>query len=141
MAEHPNSVAHRFKPGSAPANRVPIGSERVVAGYVEIKVDEPNPHTGHSTRFVQKHVWLWKKINGPVPRGHCLKSLDGNKLNTDPENWIAIPRALLPRLNGRFGRNYDTAPAELQPAILAIARLEHAARERLKDADTGCKNG
>lgn len=45
------------------------------------------------------------------------------------DNWVAIPRALLPRLNGRFGRNYDDAPPELKPAILAIAKLEHAARE------------
>lgn len=134
MAEHPNSVAHRFKPGAVPPNRVPLGTERIVAGYTEIKVDERNPHTGHSTRFVQKHRWLWEKVNGPLPIGHCLKSLDGNKLNTEPSNWIAIPRALLPRLNGKSGRNYDNAPRELQPAILAIAKVEHAARERLKAA-------
>lgn len=32
-------------------------------------------------------------------------------------------------LNGRFGRDYDTAPSELKPTILAIAKLEHKARE------------
>ncbi|QIG80073.1 hypothetical protein [Stakelama tenebrarum] len=46
-----------------------------------------------------------------------------------PDNWTMIPRAMLPRLNGRFGRNYDAAPTDLKPTILAIAELEHRARE------------
>jgi hypothetical protein len=35
----------------------------------------------------------------------ALKCLDGNKQNTDPSNWEAVPRALLPRLAGgnRYG--------------------------------------
>lgn len=67
-----------------------------------------------------------------MPDGHVLKCLDGNKLNTEPSNWEAVPRGLLPRLNSRFGRNYDTAPAELQPTIMAIAKLEHGIRGRSK---------
>jgi hypothetical protein len=39
---------------------------------------------------------------------------------------------MAPRLNGRFGRGYDAAPAELKPIILATAKLEHAAREARK---------
>lgn len=31
--------------------------------------------------------------------------------------------------NAKVGRDYDTAPAELKPTILAIAKLEHKARE------------
>jgi hypothetical protein len=49
-------------------------------------------------------------------------------MNTDPANWELIPRALLPRLNGRHTLAYDPAPAELKPALLATAKLEHAAR-------------
>ena len=45
--------------------------------------------------------------------------------------------ALAPRLNGRFGRGYDTAPPELKPTILAIAKLEHAARIKRKGPDHG----
>jgi hypothetical protein len=71
----------------------------------------------------------WEAANGPLPRDHALKCLDGNRLNTDPANWACIPRALLPRLAGRWRRAYDTAPPELRPTLLAIATLEHAARE------------
>ncbi|MFD2855379.1 HNH endonuclease [Seohaeicola zhoushanensis] len=79
-------------------------------------------------RWRAVHLIHWEERNGPLPKGYALKCLDGDKLNTDPANWEAI-RALLPRLNGRFGRNYDTAPAELKPTIMTITKLEHRARE------------
>ncbi len=129
MPYHPNSAATRFQKGGLPHNTRYLGHERLTKeGYVEISVAETNPHTGYERRYVQKHRWLWEQANGPVPEGHCLKCLDGDKANTDPSNWEAIPRALLPRLNARFGRDYDAAPAEIKPTIMAITKLEHAAR-------------
>lgn len=125
-------LATAFRKGSVPANRKPLWTERMGrSGYIEISVPERNPYTGHSTRYRQKHTYLWEQVNGPVPDGHALKCLDGDKTNCDPANWIAIPRALLPRLSGaNRGRiAYDTAPPDLKPALLAIARLEHAARK------------
>lgn len=120
----------RFKKGQLPHNTKFAGHERITHdGYVEISIDEVNPHTGFERRYVLKHRWLWEKANGPVPEGHRLKCLDGDKANCDPSNWEALPKALAPRLNGRFGRGYDEAPAELKPTIMAIAKLEHQARE------------
>lgn len=127
------SARTQFKKGQAPPNTKPLGHERITKdGYVEISVAETNPYTGYQRRYVHKHRHLWEQANGPVPEGMCLKSLDGDKTNTDPANWVVIPRALLPRLNGRFGRNYDEAPPELKPTIMAIARLEHSARTARK---------
>lgn len=124
-----NGATGRFSPGQRPHNTRHLGHERLThAGYVEISVPERNPYTGYPRRYVHKHRWLWEQAHGPIPENHVLKCLDGDKSNTDPTNWEAIPRSLLPRLNGRFGRNYDSAPAELKPTILAIAKLEHAAR-------------
>ena len=132
---HPNSAATQFKPGAVPPNRKPMSSERIGKdGYIEMKVPERTPHTGHATRYMHKHRWLWEQAHGPVPTDMVLKCLDGDKTNTDPSNWIMVSRALLPRLAGRWGMNYDTAPAELRPALLAIARLEQAARERRRKA-------
>ena len=99
-------------------------------GYVSMIVAERNPHTGADTRRVLKHAYLWEKANGPIPEGHCLKCLDGDKTNTDPANWEAIPRALLPRLSGgRWHQPYDSYEPEARPAVLAVAKLEHAARQ------------
>lgn len=139
MPYNANSAATRFKKGQRPANKQFVGYERIDRreGYVMLCVAEPNPWTGAPTHMVHKHRWLWERANGQVPEGHRLKCLDGDKTNTDPANWACIPKALAPRLNGRFGRGYDTAPAEIKPLILATAQLEHAAREARK---SGRKN-
>ena len=134
MPFNPNSARTQFKKGRLPHNTRGAGHERIDSkdGYVIMIVDEPNPWTGAKTRPVHKHRYLWEKLNGPVPEGHRLKCLDGDKTNTDPSNWEAIPAAMAPRLNGRFGRGYDHAPAELKPTIMLTAKLEHAAREAMK---------
>jgi hypothetical protein len=125
----PGSEKGWFKKGQRAGNKAGIGHEYVDRdGYVMICVDQQNPWTGAATRMIHKHRWFWEQANGPVPAGYRLKCLDGDKRNTDPANWEAIPFALAPRLNGRFGRGYDTAPAELKPLIMATAKLEHAAR-------------
>jgi len=124
-------LATAFKPGNRPHTWRGAGHERIDSkdGYVVMIVEETNPWTGAPTRPVHKHRYLWEQQNGPIPAGHVLKCLDGNKTNTAPSNWELIPQAMLPRLNGRFGRDYDAAPAELKPAIMMTAKLEHAARE------------
>lgn len=136
MPYHPNSAATRFKPGQrcgrANENWKPIGTERVTEdGYLERKIHDGMPL---QSRWQAVHRIRWEEANGPVPEGHALKCLDGHKLNTDPANWEAVPRAMLPRLaGGRHKRRpYDSAPDELKPAIMAIAKVEHAAREARK---------
>lgn len=135
MPYNERSAATRFKKGHLPHNTKQLGHERLSKdGYVEISVDEVNPHTGYERRYVQKHRWLWEKANGPVPEGHRLKSLDGDRTNCDPSNWEAIPYSLAPRLNGRFGRGYDAAPPQLKPLIMATAKLaQRAADVRKKE--------
>ena len=114
--------------GQAWANYKPIGTERISKdGYVERKVHDGMPL---QSRWRAVHLIRWEEANGPLPRGHCLKCIDGDRTNTDPNNWVAIPRALLPRLAGRWHIPYDSAPPDLKPTLLAIARLEQAARDK-----------
>lgn len=105
----------------------PIGTERISKdGYRERKINDDLPL---QRRWRGIHLIEWEAVNGPVPKGQRLKCLDGDRLNCAPSNWEAVPMALAPRLNGRFGRGYDQAPAELKPTILAVAKLEHRLRE------------
>lgn len=136
MPFNARSAATRFKPGRLPHNHQGAGHERIDSkdGYVVMIVDEVNPWTGAATRPVHKHRWLWEQKHGPIPDGYALKCLDGDKSNTDPDNWELLPRAILPRLNGRFGRGFDAAPDELKPTIMAVAKLEHAVREKRREA-------
>lgn len=141
---HPNARRTQFTPGERRGVAVklykPIGTERVSKdGYLERKIHDGMPL---QSRWRAVHLIRWEAANGPLPKGSCLKCLDGNKGNTDPQNWEAIPRALLPRLAGgnRYKRTlaYDHAPPELRPSILAIAKLAHQARTtRRRDRDGG----
>lgn len=137
MPDHVREKARAtmFKPGNRPHTWRGAGHERIdnKDGYVIMIVDETNPWSGAPTRPVHKHRYLWEKVHGPIPAGHVLKCLDGDKTNTDPSNWELVPQALLPRLAGaKAGRHYDSAPADLKPAIMAAAKLQHAAREARK---------
>jgi hypothetical protein len=133
----PGSEKGWFKKGERQGVAVrlykPIGTERVSRdGYIERKIHDGLPL---QSRWRAVHLIRWEAENGPVPQGHCLKSVDGDRTNTDPSNWIAVPRALLPRLAGRWRETpYDSAPPELKPVLLTIARLAHAAREKRKEA-------
>ena len=135
----PGSEKGWFKKGarSGVATKLyqPIGTERMTKdGYIQRKVNDDLPLQAR-WKMVQ-HI-NWEAVNGPLPADHVLKCLDGNRQNIDAANWIAIPRGMLPRLNARCGRDYDTAPAELKPLILTVAQLEHKAADRRKDAANG----
>jgi len=130
MPFNPNSARTQFKKGQLPHNTKYLGHERLSKdGYVEISVAQTNPYTGFGRRYVLKHRWLWEQANGPVPAGHALKCLDGERTNTDPSNWIAVPRAAMPRLAGRWHLAYDSASPEIRPTILALALLQHGAKQ------------
>lgn len=132
MPFNPNSARTQFKKGNTPHNTNYLGHERVSKdGYIEISIDETNPHTGYERRYVLKHRYLWEQKNGPLADGMCLKCLDGNRLNSDPANWEPIPRATLPYLNGHRGFNYETAEPEVRPAILTFAKLKHANKQAM----------
>lgn len=139
MPFNPNSARTQFKKGHLPANTMPVGSERLTKdGYIEVRVEEPKTfECGVKTYWRQKHRYLWEQINGPVPKGHFLKSIDGDRTNCDPSNWMALPLSMQPRLAGRWSLGYDDAPAELKPYVLAVARIEQAARERKKELADG----
>lgn len=127
---HPNARKTQFKKGGLPHNTNYLGHERVSKdGYVEISIDECNPHTGFERRYVLKHRYVWEQANGPVPAGMFLKCLDGNRLNTDPTNWEALPRASQVYLGGYRGIDYEAASPEVRPAIIALAKLKHASKK------------
>lgn len=136
---HPNARKTQFQPGVRRGVAVrlykPVGTERISKdGYRERKIHDGMPL---QSRWRAVHLIEWEALNGPLPEGYCLKCLGDDRLNTDPANWEAIPRALLPRLNG--GRHktkpvYDEVAPELRPSVLAVAKVEHRARELRRKA-------
>lgn len=131
-------IGTAFKPGNLPHNYRGPGSEFTCPkdGYVYVIIADDKARTQTRTRRVLKHKHLWEQANGPLPQGQALKCLSDDRTDCRPANWQPVPRAILPRLAGgnRYSRAipFDGAPAELKPAIMAVARLEHAAREARK---------
>lgn len=136
---HPNSRRTQFTKGERRGVAVklykPIGTERIAKdGYVERKIHDGLPL---QSRWRAVHLIEWEAVNGPLPAGHALKCLDGDKSNTDPSNWEAIPRAVLARLNGgRHKRRlaFDDAAPEIKPTLMAMAKLEHRASQARKES-------
>lgn len=137
---HPNAIKTQFKKGHGRSGCAvdlykPIGSERQSKdGYLERKIHDGMPL---QSRWRAVHLIEWEAVNGPIPKGFCLKSRDGDRNNTDPANWLLIERALLPMLNG--GRHktrpaYDEASPEIRPALLALAQVQTKARTLRKRA-------
>lgn len=130
---HPNARRTHFKPGEKSWRTMPLGHVREVAGYLYTKIAD-TPNVAWTRNWKATHIVNWEAVNGPLSVGYVLKCADGNVRNVAASNWTAIPRALLPRLNGgRWGKKlaYDDAPTELKPSILAVAKLEHAVREKV----------
>ena len=132
---HPNSVAARFKSGNVPGNLLPLWSERYNrgktrgSGRVLLKVPETNPHTGASTRFVDKARWVWQQARGDIPAGHVIVLLDGDPWNCEIDNLECVPRSALSALNRRHAPGW--AGAENNPARVRLAQMrDQIARRR-----------
>ena len=83
-----------FKKGQKPHNYKPLGSERITKdGYCEIKVSD----TGR--RWRPKHVLIYEKHHGKVPKGSAVIFLDGDKRNFDIDHLYLVTRSQLAMLN------------------------------------------
>ncbi|PHS20205.1 MAG: HNH endonuclease [Kangiella sp.] len=119
-----------FQKGDIPSNLKPFGHERKDrGGYILIKVDQVNPHTGHRGWYRHKAIVNWEKQNGLVSEGMNLRFIDGDKLNVDVENLETVSKALNLRLNHN---KINVAPNEIKPTIRAISELEVKTFERMK---------
>lgn len=84
----PGSEKGWFKKGSMPKNHKPVGSERIdnKDGYTSVKTAEPNV-------WKLKHKLIWEEANGPIPPGHVVTFLDGDKTNFNLDNMALISNA------------------------------------------------
>lgn len=115
---HQSGQAHRFPKGHVPANKglrrpgwsagrmqetqfrkgesrnkMPLFSERLIFGYLYIKVAEV-PRVPYMVNWLALHVLNWERANGrPVPAGHVLRFRDGNRTNVSAENLELVTKA------------------------------------------------
>lgn len=118
-----------FKKGNVPENRVPIGTEKEKAdGYVWVKVQD-----GQLNRnWKLKHVVIWEKEHGPLPKGKVVTFLDGNARNFDIDNLAAVSKAVNARLNQNHLRYKEKELTEAGIAVAKLITAAAAAKNRMK---------
>lgn len=116
-----------FKKGEQSINHKPVGSERIDAkdGYVLIKTAEPNIYR-------PKHKVIWEAAHGPVPKGHVITFIDGNKLNLEICNLRLITKGENAVLNKKGLRGGDAALFESGLLVAKLSSLNYRKMKQTK---------
>lgn len=106
------SPATQFKKGAMPHNHLPIGSEVLSTdGYLKVKIAEPNV-------WVFKHKLVYQEHKGEIPEGYAVIFADGDHLNVNIENLVALPKAVVLTMNrkGLFHEDPDLTKTGIEIA-------------------------
>lgn len=109
----------------------PIGFERVSKdGYLERKINNDLPM---QARWRAVHLIEWEAVNGPMPPGHALVFINGNKQDIRLDNLKLITRAELMQRNTyhRYGKEF----ARVIQLRGAVQRQINKRAQREKQAD------
>lgn len=104
---------------------VPLLSENNTGGYTFIKIGKG------SKGWVKKHRWVWEQTHGPIPKGHDIIFLDGNKKNFELDNLALVTHDELIRLSSSSLR-FDNR--ELTKMCVAIVRHKAVIDKRLLES-------
>lgn len=113
----PNGTS--FKKGHKSVRTLPDGTRRSTRNtrIVEIKVD------GEWYNELRYH---YEQLNGPVPDGHYVTAMDGDRTNFAPENMVLLTVAEHTALNNY--RRWITKHPEARPAMIALAKISQATK-------------
>jgi hypothetical protein len=114
-----------FKKGNIPHNANPIGSEVLRKSkngnqYWMIKI-------AGERELKSKHVYLWKRKHGKVPKGYNVVFKDGNTLNCVIENLECISDLEL-----LYRNSFNRYPREVIPTLLLVNDLKKKIKEKTK---------
>jgi hypothetical protein len=125
----------RFEKGYTPPPKGhPIGAESITKdGYIIVKLDAPYPHPISKLNpiWVFKQVYVYEQAYGPIPKGHKLIFLDGNRQNCELSNLQLISNDVHLRMNSNKYYNHSK---EVTQAGIAIFQTEKLIKEELDNA-------
>lgn len=117
---HPHASKTMFKKGQKPFNFKEDGSERLDKdGYIVIK----------QGKWQLKHIVEYKRHYGELPKGYCVRFIDGNKRNFSKENLVAIPRGANMLLNSR---RTNLSELGISEPVINLAYLQYLISVRSK---------
>lgn len=118
----------QFKKGDKPHNWVPVGTERLLDGYLQRKMTD----TGYPPAdWVEVHRLLWEEHQGPIPESHIVVFKDGDRTHIALDNLELISRAEN-AIRNKLG--FGAYPDELKPALGAVVKVTATIAKLKKEA-------
>lgn len=118
-----------MRSGLAAQRWMPVGSTRLIEGYVYRKVSDV-PNVAYTVNWKPEHYLIWTAVHGPVPRGHVLSFLNGDKTDVRLENMACITRGRLMARN-----SVHTLPKPLARAVQLLGALNRQIRRKTSHAE------
>lgn len=116
-----------FSKNHRPHNELPVGTQILCKdGFLIQKVSD-DLHIPRTLRWKPVHHLVWEQVNGPVPPGHIVIFLDGNRQNFSIDNLQLISRKTNAGLN-QWGLRFDDA--ELTKTGIQIAELKQTISQK-----------
>lgn len=114
----------QFKKGQFPVNKDPdfyvLGALRInTDGYIDMRVSFEHGAKG----WRGLHLILWEDAHGPMPKGHCLRFRDGDRLNVCLENLMCIRRG-----ENMLRNSIHNLPKPLVDTIQVLGQLKRRIR-------------
>ena len=68
---------------------------------------------------VRRPVKTYENVHGDIPKNWIIYHLNGNRYDDSVENLIALPRAILMKINsGRLNANYENIKKEIEKFLI-----------------------
>lgn len=110
--------------GKAARNWMPVGSTRLIEGYVYRKVSDV-PNVPYTVNWKPDHLLVWEAARGPIPPGHALVFKNRDRADIHLDNLECITRRELMRRN-----SVHNLPAPLPQVIQLLGALKRKIRRR-----------
>ena len=98
--------------------------------YEYVKVAE---HGVFYSAWKRKQIVVWERLYGPVPKGHRVIFLNGNRRDYRPENLACVPNAILAKMNNGRGESFYSDNEEVTRTALKVCELDLKIKEAVND--------
>jgi HNH endonuclease len=112
--------------GLAARHWMPVGSTRLIEGYVYRKVSDV-PNVPYTVNWKPDHVLVWTRAHGPVPVGHAIGFRNGDKADVRLDNLVCLSRRELMLRN-----SVHNLPAPLPQVVQLLGALTRQIRRKTR---------
>lgn len=119
----------QFKKGALPHTYMPVGSTRLVDGYVYRKVTDVR-NVPWTKNWKPEHVLIWKRARRRLPAGHVLVFRNHDRTDIRLDNLERITRRELMARN-----TVHNSPKPLAQAVQLLGALNRTIRRRTRDGE------